>query len=189
MLSGLRESIRFCFRCGTRLTASVPTSCPGCGLGHYANPKSCAGALVLSQDRVALVRRSVKPYQQHWDIPGGFCETGEHPAHAAVREVREELGWNVEVVGHLGVWVDTYDDYSGSVTFDTLNHYYCAVPIGDLVTKLDAEITEYAFFEISALPSEIAFPGHVKPVLAALGAAIRDQRVRTALYDYAAHGG
>ncbi|MFH8992769.1 NUDIX domain-containing protein [Streptomyces sp. NPDC017940] len=32
------------------------------------------------------------PDKDHWDIPGGYVETGESPLRAAVREVREELG-------------------------------------------------------------------------------------------------
>ncbi len=36
-----------------------------------------------------------------WELPGGKCETGETPASAAVRELREELGCEVRVTGRL----------------------------------------------------------------------------------------
>ena len=49
-----------------------------------------AGVLFFDDaGRVLLVEPTYKDY---WDIPGGYVETGETPAQAAVREVREELG-------------------------------------------------------------------------------------------------
>ncbi|PZS23735.1 MAG: NUDIX hydrolase [Pseudonocardiales bacterium] len=49
-----------------------------------------AGVLFFDDEgRVLLVQPTYKDY---WDIPGGYVETGETPAQAAAREVREELG-------------------------------------------------------------------------------------------------
>lgn len=49
-----------------------------------------AGVLFFdAAGRVLLVQPTYKDY---WDIPGGYVETGETPAQAAAREVREELG-------------------------------------------------------------------------------------------------
>ena len=45
-----------------------------------------------------------------WDVPGGFCDVGEHPIRTAEREVFEETGIRIRVVGFLGVWLDTYAD-------------------------------------------------------------------------------
>ena len=40
----------------------------------------------------------VKPvYREGWSLPGGIIDRGEHPATAAVREVREELGLRIRV--------------------------------------------------------------------------------------------
>jgi 8-oxo-dGTP diphosphatase len=49
-----------------------------------------AGVLFFDDaDRILLVQPTYKDY---WDVPGGYVETGETPAQAAAREIREELG-------------------------------------------------------------------------------------------------
>lgn len=54
-----------------------------------------AGVLFFDDaDRILLVQPT---YKDHWDIPGGYVETGETPAQAAVREVSEELGIQAEI--------------------------------------------------------------------------------------------
>ena len=48
-----------------------------------------AGVLFFNAaGRILLVQPT---YKDHWDIPGGYVETGETPAQAAAREIREEL--------------------------------------------------------------------------------------------------
>ena len=58
--------------------------------------------LVDPAGRVLLIRCAVKRAAGEfvfWLTPGGEIEAGETPAEAAVRELREELGLDVEVVG------------------------------------------------------------------------------------------
>jgi alanyl-tRNA synthetase len=58
-----------------------------------------AGALE-SRGRLLAARRSRPPaLAGGWELPGGKVEPGEEPARALVRELREELGVDVEVVG------------------------------------------------------------------------------------------
>jgi 8-oxo-dGTP pyrophosphatase MutT (NUDIX family) len=52
-----------------------------------------SSAVVIAFDergRVLLVRHSYGP--RVWSVPGGGVNRGEDPAHAAMREIREELG-------------------------------------------------------------------------------------------------
>ncbi len=46
--------------------------------------------------RVLLVRQS---YRRNWGLPGGLLQRGEDPATGVVREVMEEVGLRIDVVG------------------------------------------------------------------------------------------
>ncbi|MEO6826167.1 MAG: NUDIX domain-containing protein [Microbacteriaceae bacterium] len=63
-----------------------------------------AGAVVKdTAGRFLLVMRAAEPEAGSWTIPGGKVEPGESLAEAAAREVCEETGIRVRVVGELGV--------------------------------------------------------------------------------------
>ncbi|MFD4911870.1 NUDIX hydrolase [Streptomyces virginiae] len=62
--------------------------------------------------RVLLIHRTDNDL---WALPGGGVDTGESAAGAAVRETREETGFDVEVTGLVGLYTDprhviAYDD-------------------------------------------------------------------------------
>lgn len=64
------------------------------------------------QGRIALVKRKDN---ELWALPGGGMELGESIEQGAVREVKEETGLDVEVVGLVGVYTNpqhvmAYDD-------------------------------------------------------------------------------
>jgi len=50
-----------------------------------------------------LVRHA---YRQRWGVPGGLLQRGEEPADAARREVAEEVGLAIELLGEPAVVVD-----------------------------------------------------------------------------------
>lgn len=73
------------------------------------------GLIRDSRDRVLLCELV---YKQEWDLPGGVVDPHESPAHCVVREVREELGVDVEVLGLLAVnWLPPWRGWSDATVF------------------------------------------------------------------------
>ena len=61
-------------------------------------------AVVMRDGRLLMTRRPPGgPLGGLWELPGGKLEPGESPAHALVREVREELGVAARAGRMLGV--------------------------------------------------------------------------------------
>lgn len=61
------------------------------------------GVIDRADGALLLVRLS---YRQSWGLPGGLLKRGETPADAARREVQEETGLEVDLVGDPAVVVD-----------------------------------------------------------------------------------
>jgi ADP-ribose pyrophosphatase YjhB (NUDIX family) len=161
--------VRFCSTCGAGLAAPPPVTCAACGTAHWRNPKPCANAIVVQDDKVLLARRAYAPWKDGWGTPGGFCEVGEHPIETVEREILEETGLRVEVTGYVGVWVDDYADEPGHAGADVINvAYYTAVPVGGDQAAFDrSEVSELGWFAWDELPDDLAPPGTLAAVLAA----------------------
>jgi 8-oxo-dGTP pyrophosphatase MutT (NUDIX family) len=114
----------------------------------------CDAVVFDDKGRVLLQKRS----DFHvWGLPGGSVEVGETVAQAVRREVKEESGYDVEVVRLIGAYSDpelTTTKYPGgdvvhyvSLTFE------CRILGGSLRT--DHESDGMAWFARDELPAEL----------------------------------
>jgi mutator protein MutT len=125
------EHFKFCPRCAApRASENVgqtPLRCAGCNFTFYFNPTVAAAAFIFdSQGRVLLIRRAKDPSAGKLGVPGGFIDFGESAEDGMRREVREEVGIEVDRVRFL-------------VSFPNLYHYReVAYPVVDLYFAADA---------------------------------------------------
>lgn len=112
----------------------------------YPNrPLVGVGVVVFRADRVLLIRRGKAPRQGTWSLPGGRQRLGETVREAAVREVREEAGLEVEVLGLLDVVDSLTRDADGAIAYHyTLVDFLAAWRGGEAVPGGDAAETVWA---------------------------------------------
>jgi ADP-ribose pyrophosphatase YjhB (NUDIX family) len=65
-----------------------------------ATPKIDVRAAVISKDKILLV----KERGDGWTLPGGWVDAGESPSEAAVRETKEESGYDVNAVRLIAIY-------------------------------------------------------------------------------------
>jgi ADP-ribose pyrophosphatase YjhB (NUDIX family) len=71
--------------------------CSGCGRSWYRNPAPTVGCVIVRDGRALVAVRAGEPWKGQIDVPGGFLAVGEDPIDGLRREVREELGVEIEV--------------------------------------------------------------------------------------------
>jgi len=115
-----------------------------------------AGILFIAGDRVLLLKRSpsAKDAPSAWGLPAGHIEEGEDAAAAALRETREETGYDAGDRAGKRLW--TTDD--GFVCFGQR----LAKPFA---VRLNSEHTEARWAPFDALPEPL-HPGLVKELSA-----------------------
>ncbi|HHP7230655.1 MAG TPA: NUDIX domain-containing protein [Xenococcaceae cyanobacterium] len=79
---------------------------------NYRNPAPTVDIIIelidLPHRPIILIERNNAPHG--WAIPGGFIDYGESAETAAMREAKEEVSLDVELVEQLGVYSDPKRD-------------------------------------------------------------------------------
>jgi ADP-ribose pyrophosphatase YjhB (NUDIX family) len=118
--------------------------------------------------RVLLVRHA--GHGDEWGILGGAVEVGESPTAAAVREAREEIGADVQLVRLLDVLggPDYEVSYPNGDRVAYVTAVYEARVVGGSLAASDGEISELAWFGTGELPG-LGLNGYARALLSATG--------------------
>ncbi|MFM7141247.1 MAG: NUDIX hydrolase [Alphaproteobacteria bacterium] len=104
--------------------------------------------LVSPEGRVLLLRRAI-PFL--WDLPGGGIERGESPGVAAVRECREETGYEVALDRETGRYLHPSVHGPG----DQLTVAFRGRVVGGAPRGIGLETTGLRWFEAGELPRSL----------------------------------
>jgi 8-oxo-dGTP diphosphatase len=135
---------------------------------RIASPSYTVGAICVIErpdGHILLVRQA---YRRRWGIPGGLLKRGEDPAIGARREVFEEVGMAVELVGAPAVVVDA-DPQRVDIVYRA--RPVSLAEVGE-ARPCSPEIVEVGWFSPSALPelqfetaeAMVALARHTSPI-------------------------
>lgn len=97
-----QANYNFCPRCGAKFLAKeTPLQCQNCGFEVYANPAPTSAVIIEQNGKILLAIRKNDPKKGTWDTPGGFIEPNESLEESVIREVKEETGLTVKVIGYI----------------------------------------------------------------------------------------
>lgn len=102
-----------------------------------------AGTVIKKDDKYLLVQEKKKDVYGLWNLPAGKVDIGEKIEDAAVREAKEETGYNVKLIKHLGVYHQE-DEHA-------VKHSYSAEIIGGELNPPEDEILDAKWFSYSEI--------------------------------------
>ena len=137
---------QFCGRCGAPLRAKRTErakECPQCGLLHF--PRLAPAIIVLvERDSRLLLARSRHFMPGMYSVLAGFVEPGESLEESVVREVREEVGIEIEDIKYFGSqpWPFPHSLMIG----------FTATYAGGEIAMDDTEIEDAGWYSVDHLP-------------------------------------
>lgn len=142
-----QKNHRFCSHCGTATVRHAQGEfaqvCPACAHSAYPRVNPCVIVAITKGDQI-LLARSHRFANGMFSLVAGFVEVGETLEQAVAREVKEEVGLDIQNIRYVSSqpWPFPTNIMLG-FTADYVS--------GDLVLQAD-EIAEAAFYPFDQLP-------------------------------------
>ncbi len=123
-----------------------------------------ASALIRRVNEILLIQRKYPPSQGKWALPGGIVKQDESMEQAAIREVKEELGIEIEIKRLIGVYNATSRNSSGKLKYSYDIHCYEARhKAGDL--KPSPEIMDWKWIKSKAEVADLTLTSTTRKAL------------------------
>ena len=154
--------MKHCNNCGTEYTNIVwPRKCTACGLEVWRriNPVAVLIQPVLVWDndehRIGIIigKRGIPPSLGVYGLPGGFVEFDEQPELGAVREIKEEMGFDIDPA--TITYSHSYTDDKGHLLLFFRGMVTDLKTLGEFVPSIECTEMDIAFE-----PMPLAFDSH-----------------------------
>ena len=120
-------------------------------------------AIIIENGEVFATQRGYGEFKDGWEFPGGKIEPGETPEEAIVREIKEELDTEVEVIELLDTVEYDYPNFHLS-----MGCFICKIKSGDLVLKEHEAakwLTKDTLGRLEWLPADMGLVGEIEKYL------------------------
>ena len=122
-----------------------------------------AAAIMIEQGKGFATQRGYGEFKDGWEFPGGKIEPEETPEAAIVREIKEELDTEVQVVKLLDTVEYDYPNFHLS-----MDCFICHIKSGNLVLKEHEAakwLTKDTLYSVDWLPADKGLIPMVKEYL------------------------
>ena len=119
-------------------------------VGHEKVLLVHAGGCIFNERGEVLLQRRGDCHQ--WGFPGGTVELGETPQMAAVREIKEETGLDVEVGELIGIYTDFDVECPNGDKFQSILIAYTLYETGGALYCDQQETIELQYFQLDQVP-------------------------------------
>ncbi|MEK3888287.1 NUDIX hydrolase [Bacillus sp. FSL K6-3431] len=113
----------------------------------YQTPKVDVRGVVFQDEKILMVREN---YDQHWALPGGFCDIGLSPSENVVKEIKEESGYDV-VPTRIIALLDSYKHPHPPQAYHYYKIFILCEKIGG-AANIGVETNDIDFFAEDQLP-------------------------------------
>ncbi|WP_433957248.1 NUDIX hydrolase [Cytobacillus horneckiae] len=101
---------------------------------------------IIKDDEVLLIKEKTSSGITKWNFPSGRMELAENIKKAAVREVKEETGLDVQLIETSGVYNFVSDSNNQVILFHFVGRAY-----DDSVLLLEEGVVDYKWMKLSEL--------------------------------------
>lgn len=120
-------------------------------------------AIIIENGNVFATQRGYGEFKDGWEFPGGKVEANETPEDALVREIKEELDTEIEVLELLDTVEYDYPKFHLS-----MECFICKMKSGDLILKEHEAakwLTKETLDSVDWLPSDEGLIGKIEEYL------------------------
>lgn len=155
-----KEKNAYCSYCGHIFGQEEwPKQCLDCKNVSYVNPTPVVVVLlpVWNGPRLGqlIQQRNIEPEKGEWALCSGYINLGETWQEAAVREIKEEIGYNLNISNlHL---MDVVNSKNGNLLI--FAEYNTPIDLADIHFVPNEEVSR---IKVIYEPVELAFPTHTQ---------------------------
>ena len=151
----IQTLFKYCPNCKNELALSDNNiHCNKCGFDYYLTPNPGVVVILINKNnQIYFAKRTREPNSGFFSLPGGFVSFHESSEEAIKREVKEELGIDLENIEFFATCPDEYNfkgtKYNPLITFFIS---YTNLDFIDLSKAKDKELKEGQFLNLNEIP-------------------------------------